>query len=284
MSTLLDILRDKQFRSDVADNAGNLAQAASNSIAGNIGVPVDALAWLLRKGGLPVPSNPVGGTDWMAQKGLTREVPEGAPKMAGETLGALAPFAFAKPAVNAAAAGMNQLEANLAAPATMNKQAGAISLPGGGLSVSRDDAAKLAESIKSMGKQYIPKIEEANGGSVYLTVQKAPLTKAGEIAKNRNAIDTGFKARFADHPSYWGNTISSDPVTQNTLADVLRAFEINQGQAPKIGDKLTAARFNPADKYGTIDEKIFQDAVSLKGNPIQKWITESRPFTFYEPK
>lgn len=90
MPTLLDLLRDKQFRSDVASNAGSLAQAASNSIAGNVGVPIDALAWLLRKGGLPVPSNPVGGTDWMAQKGLTREVPEGAPKMAGETLGNLA--------------------------------------------------------------------------------------------------------------------------------------------------------------------------------------------------
>ena len=48
-------------------------QGASNSAASNVSAPVDGLAWLLRKAGLPIHSNPIGGSDWMAQKGFTAE-------------------------------------------------------------------------------------------------------------------------------------------------------------------------------------------------------------------
>ena len=51
----------------------DFAQGASNSAASNVTAPVDALAWLLRKGGLPIPEAPVGGSDWARQKGLTAE-------------------------------------------------------------------------------------------------------------------------------------------------------------------------------------------------------------------
>jgi hypothetical protein len=71
------------------------AQAASNTVAGNVSAPVDLIAWLLRKAGVPVPEAPVGGSDWMARQGLTREVQPGVSKLAGETFGLLAPTVVA---------------------------------------------------------------------------------------------------------------------------------------------------------------------------------------------
>ena len=50
---------------DILGYGRDVAQGASNSIAGNVSAPVDGLAWLLRKAGVPMPSNPVGGSDWM---------------------------------------------------------------------------------------------------------------------------------------------------------------------------------------------------------------------------
>jgi len=72
------------------------AQSASNTAATNVSMPIDGIAWALRKAGLDV-QNPVGGSDWMAQQGLTIPVQEGIPKMIGETAGGLIPAAmFAK--------------------------------------------------------------------------------------------------------------------------------------------------------------------------------------------
>jgi Large polyvalent protein associated domain 23 len=73
----------------------DFAQGASNSVAGNVAVPVDAIAWLLRKGGVNVPPNPVMGSDWMAEKGLTREPQNKLAGFAGDMAGMVAPFAAA---------------------------------------------------------------------------------------------------------------------------------------------------------------------------------------------
>ena len=83
---LLNALRDKGFWQDVGSNAKDFAQGASNSAASNLNVPVDALAWLLRKGGLPI-NNPVGGSDWMAQQGLTAEPKNKLAGLLGEGFG-----------------------------------------------------------------------------------------------------------------------------------------------------------------------------------------------------
>jgi hypothetical protein len=69
----------------------DLAQGASNAAAGQVSMPVDAVAALLRAAGLPVPQDPVGSSEWMARMGLTRE-PQG--KFAGslgESLGGAVP-------------------------------------------------------------------------------------------------------------------------------------------------------------------------------------------------
>jgi hypothetical protein len=73
----------------------DFAQGASNSVASNVSVPVDAIAWLLRKGGVNVPPNPVMGSDWMAEKGLTREPQNKLAGFAGDMAGMVTPFAAA---------------------------------------------------------------------------------------------------------------------------------------------------------------------------------------------
>ena len=92
MPNPLAALLDPQFRQDVGTNTRGLLQSASNSVAQNVTGPVDILAWLLRKSGMPIPQNPMGGSAWAEQKGLLQQVPDGAPKVAGETLGGVAPF------------------------------------------------------------------------------------------------------------------------------------------------------------------------------------------------
>lgn len=95
-TSIIQALRDPRFRQDIKGNARDLAQSASNSIAEGVSVPVDALAWALRKAGVNVPSNPLLGSDWMAQQGLAPNIDQGMPKTAGETLGLLAPLAATK--------------------------------------------------------------------------------------------------------------------------------------------------------------------------------------------
>lgn len=63
-------------------------QATSNGIASSVlGQPVDWISDGLRYAGVNVPQNAVGGTEWLAQKGLTRPVEEGAPQVIGDAIG-----------------------------------------------------------------------------------------------------------------------------------------------------------------------------------------------------
>lgn len=74
---------------DLVSGLKNFGQSASNAIADQVAIPVDAIAWLLRKAGAPIPSNPVGGSDWMREKGLTAPAQDGISKLGGELLGNL---------------------------------------------------------------------------------------------------------------------------------------------------------------------------------------------------
>lgn len=103
-------------------------QGASNAAASNVSAPVDGLAWLLRKAGVPIPDAPMGGSDWMAQKGLTRPA-DGMAGLLGEASGGLAPILAAAKAPQIAR-GLLQAGDNLAAPSTLNKQTGAIAWHG----------------------------------------------------------------------------------------------------------------------------------------------------------
>ncbi len=120
-------------------------QSASNAVASNVSGPVDLIAMGLRGAGLPVPQNPVGGSQWMAQRGLTRDVPMGAARIAGETLGMAGPAVLAAKAPQVAAA-LNQGAANLAAPTASGQaaaQRGAIVWHGSPHKFDKFDSSKI---------------------------------------------------------------------------------------------------------------------------------------------
>jgi hypothetical protein len=83
-------------RKQIIDALRNTAQSASNNIAETASMPVDVLAWALRKAGLPIGDKPVMGSDWMREKGLTAPVQEGASKVVGDTIGMISPMGLSK--------------------------------------------------------------------------------------------------------------------------------------------------------------------------------------------
>lgn len=93
---LLDALQDPLFWRDVRRNARDLGQSASNAALSNITGPVDGINTLLKLLNMNS-AEPVGGAKWADQMGLSAEVQQGAPKVAGETIGLTIPFAAAKP-------------------------------------------------------------------------------------------------------------------------------------------------------------------------------------------
>jgi hypothetical protein len=82
-------------RQQIIDALRNTAQSASNMVAENVSVPVDAIAWALRKAGVPV-EKPMLGSDWMKEKGITPPVKEGVSKMVGDTIGLVSPMGLSK--------------------------------------------------------------------------------------------------------------------------------------------------------------------------------------------
>lgn len=82
-------------RSQLVNALRDTAQSASNMVAENVSVPIDAIAWALRKAGVPV-NKPMFGSDWMKEKGVTPEVEQSGAKVIGDTIGMLSPLGFTK--------------------------------------------------------------------------------------------------------------------------------------------------------------------------------------------
>lgn len=89
----------------------DVLQSASNMSAENISAPVEGIAWLLEKAGMPI-KDPVLGQKWMADRGLTRHVKEGAQKVIGDAAGMLLPFAGTKAGAQAIAKGLLDIGEN----------------------------------------------------------------------------------------------------------------------------------------------------------------------------
>ena len=132
--------------------AKSFFQGASNAAASNVSAPVDAIAWALRKAGVPIGDTPMGGSDWMRQHGLTAEAP-GASGLIGESVGGVAPIVASAKAAQIAK-GLLQAGENLATPATMNPQAGAIVFHGSPHKFEAFDSSKIGtgEGAQAYGK------------------------------------------------------------------------------------------------------------------------------------
>lgn len=172
------LLPPKTIQTKGVDMAGLLdfIQGASNAAASNVSAPVDGIAWLLRKAGVPIPDAPMGGSDWMAQKGLTRPA-EGMAGLLGETAGGLAPILAAAKAPQIAQ-GLLKAGDNLAAPRTLSPQTGAIVWHGSPHKFSKFDSSKIGTGEGA----------QAYGHGLYLAESK---DVAGEYQKK--LTDPAFK-------------------------------------------------------------------------------------------
>lgn len=117
-------------------------QGASNAAASNVSAPVDMLAWALRKAGVPVGDTPIGGSDWMAQKGLTRQPDNRIAGLLGESVGGVAPLLAAAKAPQIAS-GLLTMGENMAARPTLNPQTGAIVWHGSPHKFDAFDSSKI---------------------------------------------------------------------------------------------------------------------------------------------
>lgn len=128
----------------------DFAQGASNSAASTVSAPVDGIAWLLRKAGVPIPAEPVGGSDWMARQGLTAQPTNALAGAVGEFAGGVAPIVAAAKATQIANR-LLQMQANAAAPSTL-RNASQRGIFMGDLSKTWDkDAAGRALAMEKAG-------------------------------------------------------------------------------------------------------------------------------------
>jgi hypothetical protein len=129
----------------MAQDFMNALQAMSNSAAGTVSGPVDGIAWLLRKAGIPVPQNALGGSDWMRSQGLMAPVEQGAGQVLGETAGLLSPALVAAKAPQIAG-GLLAMGRNALAPRTLGTERGVLAWHG----TPADDFDKF--SLQNFGK------------------------------------------------------------------------------------------------------------------------------------
>ena len=179
------------------DQLGSFAQGASNSIAGGVSAPVDGIAWLLRKAGVPVPSNPVGGSDWMSQQGLTAAPKNHMAGLLGEGIGGALPSVAAARAPQIAR-GLLQMGENAMMPSPLNKQAGMILFHGsndsqplrsvnpgqglfGGVFASQNDRSALSHG----DKLYRMTIPDEHVLTQHALDYEVPYEKASGFLKNK---------------------------------------------------------------------------------------------------
>lgn len=235
-------------------------QGASNAAASNVSAPVDGIAWLLRKAGLPIPASPVGGSDWMAQNGLTRQT-NGVAGLLGESVGGVLPM-VAQAGAPQIAKGLLSIGDNLSAPSTLNKQAGVIrarfvenpSQYGSSVKILDDGTAVIEkrssgfESLDDFRQKVFEAAREKYGTQYdhYFRFTNNPkeldLAKSGALRPSMNHAD-GFMEKglsVADGPHYgavgykygypvmgrhvgWGSDGEPliDPKTVNVLSDRL---------------------------------------------------------------
>ena len=217
------------------DYGRDVAQGASNAIAGNVSVPVDGLAWLLRKAGVPMPSNPMGGSDWMTQRGLTPQPQNRLAGLWGEAVGMSGPMVAAAKAARLARGLLNS------APTATNT------------------VAKNYQSSRLTGKisdpQPVPQrsffddypqagIKQPDGTRLTLSIDGAPLSNSATIA-GRNTV--GGMDQGLSHESIRSN------------ADALGA-RFGQGTSRNLGKDL--GRYNTGRGR---DGEVYREILTRKG-------------------
>jgi hypothetical protein len=181
----------KSGNGEVINSLRNFGQAASNNIAETVSMPIDAIAWALRKAGVPnsiVGDKPVMGSDWMAEKGFTRPTQEGLSKMAGDFVGMVSPLALEKNVASQLAGALRNIKpkAGLSTEAVggmdflapkIDEMTGLPLNKDGTVTVYHHTNKDAANQIKSTGR-----LQSAGEPSVYVTTHKATDTGYGDHA------------------------------------------------------------------------------------------------------
>jgi hypothetical protein len=214
MSTLAELLK-------------SLSQGASNSVASSVSAPVDGIAWALRKAGMPIPSNPVGGSDWMAQQGLTAEPKNRLAGLLGEGIGMAGPMVAAAKAPQIAG-GLLQAIENGAAPRLLNPQAGMVKIPGVG------QYPETANDVKKLGDRFGRLLDDANIPYSYDKSRLSPAryyTFDKPVSANHSAEDIAkygaeqYKVRISDHKNIHGADFSVDPYSKATFEEMISSVQ-----------------------------------------------------------
>lgn len=222
------------MENNLASLLRDFAQATSNSVASNAAVPVDVLAWLLRKGGVNVPPNPVMGSDWLAEKGFTREVKNKGAGLAGDIAGMVLPFAGVTKAPQIAK-GLLGMGENLATPNAMKNasQRGAIVWHGSPHKFDAFDSSKIGtgEGAQAYGHGlYLA--ESPDVAASYQKQLASTLSVDGKpIFKNGNIVNSTGNQKIDDLLLMNGGDIGG--ASKNILSE-LKDLRAHYATQPKM--------------------------------------------------
>ena len=191
-------------------------QGASNAAASNISGPVDLFGMGLRGIGVPVPQNAFLGSQWMRERGLTRDPENRMAGLLGEAAGMSLPIVAAAKAPQIAR-GLLQAGDNLRAPTPINSatrgQAGMIRTQYGRIPETAKEVDLLAKQLASKGKSLGYRVESNASnvsGSQYVTF------------KNPEGVD--LQVRLSNHGDRYPNQLAAigerfsvDPQSGNTF-------------------------------------------------------------------
>jgi hypothetical protein len=228
-------------------NLLDFLQSASNAAAGNVSGPVDLVSTLLNKLGVPV-QNPVGGSEWMKQKGLMRDVPQSPSSLAGETMGLLAPIGVAAKAPQIAS-GLLKAQENAAIPRQMNPQMGAIVYHGSPHKFDKFDSSKIGtgEGAQVYGHGlYLAEAPEVaatyrnpggpRSGTTPITIDGVEAARWGQSASR-----TKVEARAADaiartrNPDYAIDYLKQDAGFDKSAAEAIDWITANKAKLSDPG-------------------------------------------------
>jgi hypothetical protein len=236
----------------------DVLQSASNAVAGNVAGPVDLLSFLLRKGGVPVPEDALGGSEWMKRKGLMRDVPKGAEQVVGETLGLLAPTAIAANAPKIAR-GLLQMQENAAMPRTLNPETGAIVWHGSPHKFDKFDASKIGTGEGA----------QAYGHGIYTAESPSVAKQYADSVKDMGAV-----RKINAEMSRLAKIMSADEVPGG-----YRKYRSNVGRkAAEEYDALMAQR----DGVRTAPGNLYK--VDLPDTAIAKMLDWDKPLSQQAPE
>lgn len=259
----------------LAGYAVDAAQGASNGVTSMATAPVDGIAWLLRKAGMPMPEQPIGGSAWAANLGLTVEPKNKLAGLLGESIGGVTPMLVG---ANAARIGAGVLQAakNVGVAPTLSPQAGMLRLPGRGqIPETRNDVNKLADRLEAL-------LDQAN---VKYVADKSSMSPARYVTIDNHSQPTAqvlehgadpFKIRISDHRNVHGADISVDKVTGTTFEEMMAQLK---AQGVPIANRLS-----PPPK-GSIPDDILENILGVKLDTLAPGVAEIFKSRYvYSPK